>query len=92
LEVSGQLHALAALGMGGDLLMISPVHVLYAFILNMTTHNVYYALTSHCRYNTTQKFAQPGEQDEESRGADVREETGIGIYKTRRQTGRIHTF
>lgn len=66
--------------------------MLYAFILIMTTHNVYYALTSHCRYNPSQKFAQPGDQDEESRGADVREETGIGMYKTRSQTGRIHVF
>ncbi|PNF22788.1 hypothetical protein B7P43_G02525 [Cryptotermes secundus] len=28
------------------------------------------------RYNTTQKFTQPSEQDEESRGTDVSEETG----------------
>jgi hypothetical protein len=58
----------------------------------MTPHNAYYSLTSHCRYNTTHKFAQPGEQDEDSRGADVTEEIGIDMYKTRSQTGRIFTF
>jgi hypothetical protein len=48
---------------------------------------------SHCRYRSTDNFAEPGIQDEyESRLADVKEETGIDIYKIRTQTKWLHVF
>jgi hypothetical protein len=59
----------------------------------MAIHEVYDALTSHFRYSTAHKFAQLSKQDEcEAGEADVREETGIGMYKIISHTGRIHMF
>jgi hypothetical protein len=44
-----------------------------------------------CR--STHKIAEPGIQDEcESREADVKEETGIDMYKIRRKVNRFHIF
>jgi hypothetical protein len=50
-------------------------------------------MSSHCRYSSTHKIADAGIQDEcESREDDVDQETGIDIYKIRRQIKRFHVF
>jgi hypothetical protein len=50
-------------------------------------------ISSHCRYSSTYKFAEPDIQDEyESREDDVKEETGIYMYKIIRQIKRLHMF